>query len=725
MKRVLLVTVSILSMIPADARAERPQNLAGPDILRAPLASAPQLENSGGWKARPLMVSGTDAYAGGEYLYQDFIYDSFGANSTDAPLLPPDPVPNSADVLFGGQTGDVVYPTDTKTFGNDAADLLEFRARPTDDGTAYRITLNTMLKSDVAGVAILTSTGPCMPPPMPGVDVGYGIGPVGIGCISHRLVTWGSGAEFDGAPIASSVDTETNQIEVTAPVDYGAQSVTHWVLVGLFDGATKRFRTILDNPTATDPGGAHGADVPPIFNVGFRFNEPTAGLELYAPDEGDLAPGSRTTGIGNWRDHAQAVGLAGRNIGRFSSDIDFRKLRAEVYESHVPTHGYLNRLYVSHIDLGEGAQPDRPMLLGKIQPYALYVPKGYHGRPAPFTLLLHSLSCSYNQYMVFAPHLYDQLGDERGSFLLSPEGRGPDGWWHDAAELDAFEAWADAARHYDFDSSRTYVSGYSMGGYGTFKMASAYPDLFARGFAVVGPADESITGGPSGGLSEDKQNTLNIADNLRNVPLLMWEGTNDELVPLAGTLQYEKRLADLGYRHTQVLWIGYDHFLESIVDRWDEGRDFLGQYPIDPNPEEVVYRYMPEMDNAPYGLVHNHAYWIGGVAAREGARSALVRARTGNTTAGPPVPFTTFAAGAIAAPLRGAFVAKGTDWEPRTQERTNSLELDLTGVASVTIWVDRAGFDLDRGRLTIRSDGPATVRLVGEDLDRTVDVPSQ
>src|SRR5919197_3313163 len=52
----------------------------GPDILYAPATTAPQLTNAGVWKAPPILVSGASAYRGGEYLYQDFLYDDRGAN---------------------------------------------------------------------------------------------------------------------------------------------------------------------------------------------------------------------------------------------------------------------------------------------------------------------------------------------------------------------------------------------------------------------------------------------------------------------------------------------------------------------------------------------------------------------------------------------------------------------------------------------------------------------
>lgn len=158
----------------------------GPAVLHAPLAKAPMLENTDGWRAVPLMVSGADAYAAGEYLYQDFVYDSFGANTTNLPISP-QPVPGSTDASFSGITGDMVYPTDAKTYAFDAADLLEFRARVVVGVVAYRITLNTMLAPDVAGVAIGIDTDRSA---ATGVeDWGYGIGSLGELGLEHVITS--------------------------------------------------------------------------------------------------------------------------------------------------------------------------------------------------------------------------------------------------------------------------------------------------------------------------------------------------------------------------------------------------------------------------------------------------------------------------------------------------------------------------------------------------------
>src|SRR6266511_5322693 len=72
-----------------------------------------------------------------------------------------------------------------------------------------------------------------------------------------------------------------------------------------------------------------------------------------------------------------------------------------------------------------------------------------------------------------------------------PISRGPDENYENYGAADVFEVWADVARRYRLNPDWTVISGYSMGGIGTFKLGSQFPDLFARAQPTVG--DESST----------------------------------------------------------------------------------------------------------------------------------------------------------------------------------------------------------------------------------------
>lgn len=64
------------------------------------------------------------------------------------------------------------------------------------------------------------------------------------------------------------------------------------------------------------------------------------------------------------------------------------------------------------------------------------------------------------------------------------------------------------------DPQRTYLTGMSMGGYGTFALAAAYPEIFAAIIPVCGGGD------------------CQRAEKLKSVPTWAFHGRDDDVVPL-------------------------------------------------------------------------------------------------------------------------------------------------------------------------------------------------
>src|SRR5437588_6509712 len=132
----------------------------GPDVLYAPAVAAPQLENTGIWRAAPILVSGASAYRDGEFLYQDYLYDDHGARGV------PDPGDRLRAISALSQPyGTLTYPTDPAYAGN-AADLVELRVKPLADATAFRLTLNTMTDPSLVAATIAIGDS-AVPLPLP------------------------------------------------------------------------------------------------------------------------------------------------------------------------------------------------------------------------------------------------------------------------------------------------------------------------------------------------------------------------------------------------------------------------------------------------------------------------------------------------------------------------------------------------------------------------------
>src|SRR2546425_954408 len=96
-------SASAASSLPSVSSGARP----GPDVLYAPAPAAPQLENRNPrFNASPLLVSGTEAYVNGEYLYQDYLYDDYGSNTNGSGGTPLSP-----------RAGEINYPPNNARHG--------------------------------------------------------------------------------------------------------------------------------------------------------------------------------------------------------------------------------------------------------------------------------------------------------------------------------------------------------------------------------------------------------------------------------------------------------------------------------------------------------------------------------------------------------------------------------------------------------------------------------
>ena len=197
------------SSLPVVTSGARP----GPNLLYATPATAPQLQDTGVWKAPPILVSGAEAYRNGEFLYQDYLYDDHGGAGVPDPTDPFSPVSN----LFSPDHGTLTYPTNTAVYGNNAADLVEFRVKPLSDATAFRATMNTMLDPSAVAFTVAIGDSPVNYPWPFGAGVSspaqYFLTVHGsTGVLTNAL----TGAVINPAPVVS-VDTVRRQIQVLVP----------------------------------------------------------------------------------------------------------------------------------------------------------------------------------------------------------------------------------------------------------------------------------------------------------------------------------------------------------------------------------------------------------------------------------------------------------------------------------------------------------------------------
>jgi hypothetical protein len=703
-----------LALVPAVAFAAsfytRTGPRPGPDILYAPPSTAPQLTNSGIWKASPILVSGAAAYQNGEYLYQDFLFDDHGARESSDPADP-----RSGGDTFSKPNGTYSYPTDA-AYAHNAADIVELRVQPQGGSTALRLTLNTLKDPSLVAFSVAIGGTAGVLHAFPGganvsapADLFLTVHPSGTG-MTANLVNAASGNPVAGAAPTVAIDSTRRQIEVR--ISHSQWDPTGKVVrlaagVGLWDKANGRYLLPLPTADATHPGGSGTAVTPPaFFNVAFRFNE---SLPVVTD------PGGTAQEAAWWRDKDQGTALAAGDISQFHADVDFNKLAAKTNDdSAVPKTGPIDRILSSAFEPGQGVdysvncftgedQSTCPgSYQGRLQPYAIYVPN----KPVPakgwgMTLLLHSLSTNYNQFL--GSHNQSQFGDRGpGSIVITPEARGPDGFYYNLAAADVFEVWADVARRYPLHPAWTAITGYSMGGIGTFTLAEQFPDLFARAQPTVG--DSSDNG---------------LIPSLRNIPVLMWNAAADELVPESSYLPTAQALDDAGYRYELDIFSG-EHLTLAINDQFAPAAAFLGTATVDRDPPHVTYVRDPSTDHPELGLVGDHVYWLSAIQPRASGQGTVDVFSHGFGKGDPTPSATMTGSGMLTGGSLGTleYSRQFKGWTPvPTAPVADRLDVTATNIGAVTVDVKRARVSCNVD-LHVTTDGPLTVRLAG--CNRTV-----
>ncbi len=734
---VVAIVAALAGALPASALGSSlysgPGPRPGPALLYERPATAPQLTNGGVWRAQPILVSGATAYRQGEFLYQDYLYDDHGAHDLADPNDPKSA--NLAD-LFSRSGGTYTYPTGSG-YDNNAADLVEFRVRPLRTATAFRITLNTLVNPKLVAFSIAIGGRPGHEYAFPdGANVKA---PASLFLTVHwgarrmvgQLVHAAGGRPVRGPAVQVYVDMRRRQIVVRVPhKDWNPRRATVRLAmgVGLWNLATGRYLLPQSSADATHPGGAGTATNPAaFFNVAFRTHEPPP------------AVGSNTAFVIDpawWRDSQQGAALASGDISAFFVNVSFAKLaRRATDNSKVPKTGFMDRILASHFQTGQGAQFSNqcglngatkpstcvPEYEGKIQPYAIYVPPG---RPPKggygMTLLLHSLSANYNQYT--ASRNQSQFGRRRiSSIVITPEARGPDQFYEGLGEADVFEVWADVARRYRFNPAYTEITGYSMGGIGTFKLAEQFPDLFARAQPTVGAESNN-----------------DAVASLRNIPVLMWNNSGDELVNPSEYEGTAHALDALGYRYETDVFQPCEtspspqkcspafpsHLELAVNDQYAPAAAFLDSAQVNRNPAHVTYVQDAERNRPSLGIVGDHAYWISGVTlssqshtnSSTGDPEAEIDAFSHGFGVGDPVASATqlghgTLTGGNFGPLQYASTSKMWGSTPASS-RGDTIDIKAVNVATASIAVRRAGVDC-KVTLNITTDSPVTISLPG------------
>ncbi len=294
------------------------------------------------------------------------------------------------------------------------------------------------------------------------------------------------------------------------------------------------------------------------FTILPNFDASRARRELEALSS--LAPASRTTLAFRLQEiAAQRADLkpwdTAESLRHAMTDFEASLAQARSgWDSVAKAEGTQRRAYRSRLD-------------GALVPYTLRLPQGMKGgEKRPLVVYLHGSG-----------------QDDRGQLDKS---RGPEGWIQVAvngrgvsncysspeALSDVKEVLEEVKALCPVDERRIFLAGFSMGGYGTYRLAQENPGLF-RGLAV-------FSGDPSLGrkwLGKGHPDFLQpgMAQAFRGLDLFVFHGSADLNCPFEATREFVQRLRESGARVEFVVGDGLGHgslppAVETRYFRWLE-----------------------------------------------------------------------------------------------------------------------------------------------------------
>jgi pimeloyl-ACP methyl ester carboxylesterase len=687
------------------------------DDLGAARACVVQREDT----TAPLVsVSGFDKYyADDSALGEELIPD---ADATGLLEQPP------GSCLKGEERyGDALYPAGA-TPGS--ADIQEFRVAADAANVYFLVRFNAMTATDQPVVAVAVDADH---------NLATGAGDWGMGSLVHtpgadhvitltRARAYVDGFPASGARVASNDGGRAGPANpggfggfLEASVPRSSLAATSawrlWAGSGVWDPGAQRWKA---PRYSTDPS-------PDVLNLAFRGTQEPFRVWMEHDQAFDLRRG--------WNGTASVLGA------HWAQEVNINSLAAGANETWRATPGYYTRVFSSRVTDGGHSNSSSPESEGisSHQMYGLYIPTTYRPSvPNRMLLWLHWRGPGDHQAAYYVPGMTNELGEQRGSIVVSPRGRGTSGWYVGDSQIDVLDAMNDAQAFLNVDPERVDVAGYSMGGWGTYMMSMLYPDRFAAAFATVGPpaiglwAYPLAPGSPQNGRPLYWTNP--IVHNAEHVPTVIYHGTDDELVPVSGAIAQAQTYQQNKQPYRFFLFPGYEHFSFALADEYLAAQQYLGTRSRVKDPAHVVYSRLPCLDPVNWSPLYNvrgdHAYWVSGITTRV-TPSPAVCVNTSSSLAALNVTGTIDVTSHmrpryldVGGPVAGVATipqqstpAAMTGYEPRQGEalpRENVLDAHLTNVLAATVDTTRAGFDPCTALVVNTvSDAPSTLTLTG------------
>ena len=223
--------------------------------------------------------------------------------------------------------------------------------------------------------------------------------------------------------------------------------------------------------------------------------------------------------------------------------MEHLELRAGKAGEHRP-HGFVRLAWRDEID-------DSPQFA------RLYLPPEYDpGRKWPLVVVLHGYNPRNPEYIHWwgVTSRHNAIAERHGAVVLEPHGRGNTSY-RGIGDADVVRAIRLAAEGLSIDADRVYLTGYSMGGGGTWHVGTRHPELFAAIAPIYGgwdyrgwiEADEFAKLTPLEKFGRERWSSFAQAESLLTTPVFVNHGDADDLVDVKFSRYAVRMLQRWGY----------------------------------------------------------------------------------------------------------------------------------------------------------------------------------
>ena len=669
----------------------------------------------GDWVGSPTGFGGTTVLSHGELTYTDHLFDAYGADDgRDADRLEKlgpahDNVPETYRLEALAQqdpAGEFGVPAPEQfrystNYGDlehqDAADLHEVRLASQSGGLYLLARTTTMKAAGDTAILVLLDTRPDDGAPR---DVPFGSGLTTTKADRAVLLAGNRGWKAD---LATGAVTELATGNVATRAE------------GYDNAIEARFgvegKQVVDVAVVAGRQNAAGDGLANVANVAFRTDEP----------------------VREWFDKHQALALHAGTIDPFFTRVDMAGLANGATEQWTPGPGYHERIFRSTEAISEEEGEN-----GILQHYGLYLPDGFDPEvQSPLQLWLHWRGGTAHSAGAAIPGMFRDLGDEPDAVVVSPRGRGSSSWYVGKGHVDVEQVWADVHALVKVDPNRRYVSGHSMGGWGSFLITITHPNWFAAALPASPPVTQGAWTGldfpgcekmkydeytpcyiEANGGDARAQHTRRLLENLRHTPVAIQTGAEDELVPFSGVARQAGRFVQLGYRHRLYAYLTQEHYGPPVWDQWGEGGRYMHQFRRPSRPARITHvrdmAFEHAIERGVLDLDLGRNRWLKGLET-DGRASF-----DGVTFAFPEKPYTAVPeAGGPAAPDQtGPYAMTGLRWQDTPlatlPAARNAFKATVSGARSATLDAREMGLDTRRPITgTITTDVPLELTLIG------------